>query len=58
VSLCAYCGQETIGSSGLCSYHNVGHSDDWARENRMMCDFIHRGIVVPVPLEDVLLEAA
>ena len=34
-----------IGDVGLCSHHGVEYGDDWARENRVMCDFIHRGIV-------------
>jgi hypothetical protein len=42
----------------MCAYHSVGHADDWARENRIMCDFTHRGIVVPVSREPALLEAA
>jgi hypothetical protein len=34
-----------IASDELCAYHSVSYGDDWARCNRMMCDFIHRGIV-------------
>ena len=57
MSRCAYCGDVTIGS-GLCPHHGAGYADGWARENRIMCDFIHRGIVVPVPDESVTLVAA
>jgi len=49
VSLCAQCGQPTFDSGGLCPYHNSGHGDDWAAGNRIMCDFLHRGIVSPGP---------
>jgi hypothetical protein len=51
VSLCAQCGQPTFDSGGLCTYHNSGHGDDWAEGNRIMCDFLHRGIVSPGPPE-------
>jgi hypothetical protein len=57
MTLCAYCGAETS-SHGLCSYHPSAHGDDWARSNRVMCDFVHRGVVpaaAPEPL-DVELE--
>ena len=56
-SHCAYCGAVTIGS-GLCPHHSVGYADDWARENRIMCDFIHRGVVVHIPDDRDFLEAA
>jgi len=45
VSLCAQCGEPTFGSAGLCTYHDSGHGDNWAAGNRIMCDFLHRGIV-------------
>ena len=43
MSLCAYCGQLTS-DHGFCAYHALGDGD-WATGNRIMCDFIHRGIV-------------
>ena len=55
---CAYCGDALFGTSGVCSFHTLLHEDDWARANRIMCDFIHRGIVVAVRGEDVGLKAA
>lgn len=58
MSLGAYCGYTIVGGSGICPFHTAGLADDRARENRIMCDFIDRGIVVPVPDEDVILEAA
>jgi hypothetical protein len=41
---CSYCGVPLTGT-GLCAYHHH-HPDDsqWATANRIMCDFIHRGI--------------
>jgi hypothetical protein len=46
VSVCAYCGYTIVDSSGICAFHSAAVADDWARDNRIMCDFIHRGIVV------------
>jgi hypothetical protein len=48
VRICAYCGHLTSGPGPLCSYHIDGmEGADWARGNRLMCDFVHRGIVAP-----------
>lgn len=58
VRRCAYCGEATVDLSGICRFHSMLQADDWARANRIMCDFIHRGIVVSVSDEDVMLEAA
>ncbi len=41
MSLCASCGLEIIDGSELCRHH-VPLADDWARSNRIMCDFFHR----------------
>jgi hypothetical protein len=49
MSVCALCGHPTFGADGLCAYHSSSHGDEWAIGNRIMCDFLHRGIVVPVP---------
>jgi hypothetical protein len=44
--LCSYCGHRTFGPGLLCAYHtDPGDGDDWATGNRIMCDFVHRGIV-------------
>jgi hypothetical protein len=48
VSLCVACGQTSVGSDGLCPHHTV-EDRDWAVANRIMCDFIHRGVVVSGP---------
>jgi hypothetical protein len=48
MSLCALCGHQTFGGE-LCHYHDTNRSviegERWAAGNRIMCDFIHRGIV-------------
>ena len=51
VSLCVLCRQPTLDSRSLCTYHHSGPVDDWAVGNRIMCDFLHRGIVSPTPPE-------
>lgn len=49
MNLCAYCGYPTL-DDGMCAYHAVGQGasdlDNWANGNRVMCDFIHRGILL------------
>jgi hypothetical protein len=45
MSLCVYCGQHTSRRDDVCAYHTSGQGTDWARGNRIMCDFVHRGIV-------------
>jgi hypothetical protein len=53
MSICALCGFLTDSRDELCTYHVGGHGssspgdDDWAAGNRIMCDFLHRGIVMP-----------
>jgi hypothetical protein len=49
MSLCSRCGQATI-DGGLCTYPGSQH-DDWAIGNRIMCDFIHRGVLLGAPAE-------
>jgi hypothetical protein len=36
---------------GLCAWHISADGDDWATGNRIMCDFVHRGIVLLTPRE-------
>jgi len=49
--LCAQCGYITDNRDGLCAYHvrddslSSIHGDSWAAGNRIMCDFVHRGVV-------------
>ena len=47
MSVCVQCAQPTVGE--LCSHHAVAHGADWATGNRIMCDFLHRGIVPAIP---------
>jgi hypothetical protein len=51
VSLCAHCGQPGDERGDLCASHTFGGGDDWAMGNRIMCDFVHRGIVSLAPRE-------
>lgn len=46
---CSQCGLET--SSELCVYHHASAPEGWAQENRIMCDFFHRGRI-PVRLAE------
>jgi len=50
MSLCALCGHHTLGTEEICRFHFFRPpDDDWAVANRLMCDFLHRGIVPPAP---------
>ena len=49
MSLCVLCAQATLGPGELCPYHIAGQGDDWAAGTRVMCDFVHRGIVGATP---------
>ncbi len=51
MSQCVYCGLPTPGPEDFCAHHSAGHGDDWATGNRIMCDFLHRGVVPPMPRE-------
>jgi len=47
MSLCIQCGYPTSGPDDMCAHHVASDADDWAMGNRIMCDFLHRGIVSP-----------
>lgn len=49
MSLCSVCAQPTLGDSDVCVFHLYGQGDDWAVGNRVICDFLHRGIVRRAP---------
>jgi len=51
MSLCASCGQPVGDGGDLCGYHALGDGGDWATGNRIMCDFIHRGIIALTPCD-------
>ena len=53
MSLCVHCGQPPSDSCGFCTDRHSDRGDDWAEGNRIMCDFLHRGIVSPGPAESV-----
>jgi hypothetical protein len=53
MTLCAYCGLPPLDGGSLCAHHGPAGGDDWARGNRIMCDFIHRGIVAATTEEGV-----
>jgi hypothetical protein len=53
VSLCALCGACLLGAAVLCPHHQYPPDAGWAEGNRIMCDFIHRGIAPPAPREDI-----
>jgi hypothetical protein len=53
MGLCAACGVEIPGDGTLCAHHATGGRDDWAENNRRMCDLLHRGCVPPrLPLAE------
>jgi hypothetical protein len=51
MSLCVVCAQPTLGHDDVCAFHLFGQGDDWATGNRIMCDFLHRGMLRPTPRE-------
>jgi hypothetical protein len=57
MSLCALCGGPSYGADALCLHHLHAGTDDWATGNRIICDFIHRGIVGRTPAESSLSHA-
>ena len=51
MSVCVQCGYPTSGPEDMCAHHVASYADDWAMGNRIMCDFLHRGIVSLTPRE-------
>jgi len=47
--LCVICGYTTLGAGDVCAHHTASFADDWAAGNRVMCDFLHRGIEATPP---------
>ena len=47
MGLCALCGHQTLDGGTLCGFHVAREPDKWAAWNRVMCDFLHRGIEPP-----------
>ena len=49
MTLCVLCAEPTLGDGEVCVVHFSAHGAEWATGNRIMCDFLHRGIVPPAP---------
>ena len=49
VSVCVLCGYPTGSPEDMCAHHVASYADDWAMGNRLMCDFLHRGVVSALP---------
>jgi len=45
MSLCVMCGMQLAADACLCPQHDPTAPTGWALENRIMCDFLHRGVV-------------
>jgi hypothetical protein len=47
LNTCSMCGLNLLNSDvmGVCNYHHAVTWDGWAKSNKVMCDFIHRGKV-------------
>lgn len=45
MGLCASCGLSLSGDATLCPHHHAVYGDEWAAANRIMCDFLHRGVL-------------
>ena len=43
---CALCNIEVPGRWSLCAHHDA-QEIGWAASNRIMCDFLHRGVPPP-----------
>ncbi len=41
---CASCGTELSEVTILCQHHHA-YDNSWAETNRIMCDFLHRGVI-------------
>ncbi|HMG19368.1 MAG TPA: hypothetical protein VK573_11630 [Gemmatimonadales bacterium] len=50
--ICALCGIAVYGGEGeICAHHTVAFTGErWSDGNRIMCDFLHRG-VIPARIE-------
>jgi hypothetical protein len=55
MSLCAACGIERDDVLELCPHHTCDSLDYWADGNRILCDWMHRGIE-PARLDPALRE--
>lgn len=46
---CPICGTTLSEGLEICAFHPCVYGDNWAIENRAMCDFIHRGVIQEIP---------
>jgi hypothetical protein len=44
---CLICGLSILASWGVCLHHTMMHDDNWARGNKVWCDYFHRGQLLP-----------
>lgn len=44
---CSQCASVIDGSAPLCLHHAGAFANDWAADNRVFCDFIHRHVEPP-----------
>jgi len=44
---CILCGSINWGTilNPMCAHHSAGYDDTWHLGNKIMCDFLHRGMV-------------
>lgn len=47
MSLCPMCSQQLRDDAVVCAQHTGVSTIGWAAGNRIMCDFLHRGIAPP-----------
>jgi hypothetical protein len=47
MSPCSICGRQIAAHLGFCQHHSASGTDSWAASNRIMCDFVHRGVAPP-----------
>jgi len=46
MALCASCGLQISDLVEMCPHHAyLAGTESWSRENRIMCDFFHRGVI-------------
>jgi hypothetical protein len=53
MSLCLFCGLEVWGGNEICSHYYL-RSLDWAKSNKIWCDYFHRGVEIQRAPEESL----
>lgn len=49
MSICIACGLALAGDRDFCPHHKTDYDEDWAKDNRKMCNFVHRKWLPPQP---------